>query len=71
MIKGMLPPLFAAMLLGGCGLTGTSGATVTTGAAAAEQASEAKNSINRVESDLGAAQQAAAQARRAAEEGAQ
>ncbi|HUG73663.1 MAG TPA: hypothetical protein VMK82_09585, partial [Steroidobacteraceae bacterium] len=53
--------------LSACGLAETGAAAATTGVSAAEQAREAKKTTDRVEADLEAAQQAAAEARRAAE----
>jgi hypothetical protein len=53
--------------LSACGLAETGVAAATTGASAAEQAREAEKITDRVEADLEAAQQAAAEARRAAE----
>jgi hypothetical protein len=70
-MKRMLTVMLMPSMLGGCGLAGTSGAAATAGAAAAEQAGEARDTLDRVESDIEAAQQAAAEARRAAEADAQ
>jgi hypothetical protein len=56
-----------AATLGGCGLAETGAAAATTGASAAEQAREAQKITDRVEADLEAAQQAAAERLRDAE----
>lgn len=62
--------LAAAMLLGSCGLAETGAAAGATGASAAEQAQQAETIQDEVKADIDAAQQAAAEARRQAEEAA-
>src|SRR5687768_11056089 len=59
--------LAAAALLSACGLAETGAAAATAGGGAAEQAKEAGKITENVETDLEAAQQAAAETRRAAE----
>jgi uncharacterized lipoprotein YajG len=59
--------LVAAALLNGCGLAETGAAAATAGGGAAAQAKEAEKITDKVETDIEAAQQAAAEARRAAE----
>ena len=59
--------MFAAGLLQACGLGGAGGAAATTGAAAAEDAKAARQQLDKVQSDVDAAQKKAAEAREAAE----
>lgn len=59
--------LFAAVCLSACGLAETGAAAAAGGASAAEQAEEARQITDQVQADLEAAQQQAAENRRAAE----
>lgn len=65
-IRTLFVPM-AAALLAGCGLAGTGAAAGTTGVGAAQQASQAEGTIDQVQADLQAAQDAAAATRREAE----
>jgi hypothetical protein len=59
--------LVVSAALSACGLAETGAAAATTGVSAAEQVREGKETMGQVEADLEAAQQTAAEARRAAE----
>ena len=59
--------LVLAGALSGCGLAETGAAAATAGASAAEQAKQARKTTDKVEADIAAAQQAAADARHTAE----
>jgi hypothetical protein len=59
--------LVLAGALCGCGLVETGAVAATAGASAAEDAKRAEKITDKVEADIAAAQQTAAEARRAAE----
>jgi hypothetical protein len=59
--------ILAATLLGGCGLAETTAVTASQAASAAEQAKQGKELEAKVQRDIEAAQQAAADQRAAAE----
>jgi hypothetical protein len=61
----------SAILMGGCGLAETTVVAGASGASAAEQAKQAKQTEQKVRDDLAKADQAAADARAAAEAAAQ
>ena len=67
MWRRMVVVSVVAVTLGGCGLAGTGGAAATQGAAAAQQAEDAHRQLDKVRSDLDAAQKSAADARARAE----
>jgi hypothetical protein len=64
----IITSLAVAALLAACGLAETGAAAAAGGASAAEEAKEAGRITNRVEADLEAARQQAAESRRAIEE---
>ncbi len=63
----IITSMAAVALLSGCGLAETGAAAAAGGASAVEQAREAEKITSRVEADLEAARQQAAEARRTAE----
>lgn len=66
-MRRLLPMLAVSAALCGCGAAEMGAAAATAGAGAAEQARQAGKTLDKVEADLQAAQQAAADARRRAE----
>ena len=67
MLRCTLAALTLAVSLSGCGLAGMGGAAATEGAASAQQASAAQQQLDKVRTDLDAAQKAAADTRAKAE----
>jgi hypothetical protein len=66
-MKRFIPMSICAALLSGCGLAETAATGAATGAGAAQQVEDGKKMQEQVRSDIDAAQQQAAEARKAAE----
>ncbi len=71
MVRWMPAVWCLPLLLAGCGLAGTGGAAAIDGATSARQAEAAQQQLDKVRSDLDAAQKTAADARAKAEAEAQ
>ena len=61
----VISAILATALLSGCGLAGTGAATAVNGATAAEEAKSAQKQLDKVQTDLDAAQKKSAETRAA------